>query len=114
MAHFWISSSIKDVLFKGLSVVITTVGVIYIVITGSQDYNLLLLALANLILFACFGLLAMSSAYDFYNENHIPYLKDLIERRKNNDKDRRQDLQDTRGSSETESDRYRPSEQESQ
>lgn len=114
MAHYWISSSIKDILFKGLSVAITTVGIIYIVITGSQDYNLLLLALANLILFACFGLLAMSSAYDFYNENHIPYLKDLIERRKNNDKDRRQDLQDTRGSSETESDRYRPSEQESQ
>lgn len=95
MTHYWVSSTIKDVIFKGLTVIITTVGVIYIVIAGSQDYNLLLLALANLILFACFGLLSMASAYDFYNENHIPYLKEQIQLKKEinngNQSDTRQD-----------------------
>lgn len=87
MAHYWVRSTITDVVFKGLTVILTTVGVIYIVIAGSQDYNLLLLALANLILFACFGLLSMSNAYDFYNENHIPYLKEQIQLRKEKEND---------------------------
>ena len=54
MKSFWISSIIKDVIIKGLSIITTSVGLIYIVIEGSQDYNLLLLALTNLVMFICF------------------------------------------------------------
>lgn len=85
--YFWVSSTLKDVILKGLSVGLATMGIVYIVIEGSQDYNLLLLALANLILFACFGLLSLSSAYDFYNENHIPYIQEQIQLRKEKQND---------------------------
>lgn len=76
--HFWIVSVIKDVIMKGLSIAITSAGLIYIVIEGSSDYNLLLLAVVNLIMFICFGFLSMTSAYDFYNEKHIPFIKDKL------------------------------------
>lgn len=75
---YWASSLAKDILMKGISVMATTAGLIYIVIQGSNDYNLLLLALVNLILFICFGLLALNSAYEFYNNMHIPYIKGKI------------------------------------
>ena len=60
-------------------------GVIYIVIQGCNDYNLLLLALVNLVMFICFGLLALNKAYDFYNDRHIPYIIDQINKEKEND-----------------------------
>lgn len=74
MTHFWWTSVLKDVIVKGISIIVSTVGLIYIVIEGSQDYNLLLLALVNLIMFICFGLLSLVKAYDFYNQSHIPYI----------------------------------------
>ena len=76
--YYWISSLIKDFISKGLSVAFTTAGIIYIVIVGSNDYTLLLLALVNLILFICFGLLALSNAYEFYNNKHVPYMIEMI------------------------------------
>jgi hypothetical protein len=82
LKYYWIKTTISDVVIKGLSVAISTAGIIYIVIEGSQDYKLLLLAFANLILFACFGLIALSNAYDYYNEQYVPYMKEQIEIRK--------------------------------
>lgn len=76
--YYWTSSLIKDFISKGLSVAFTTAGIIYIVIVGSNDYTLLLLALANLILFICFGLLALNNAYEFYNNKHVPYMQEMI------------------------------------
>ena len=76
--YYWISSLIKDFIDKGLSIAFTTAGIIYIVIVGSNDYTLLLLALANLILFICFGLLALNNAYEFYNNKHVPYMQEMI------------------------------------
>ena len=76
--YYWTSSLIKDFISKGLSVAFTTAGIIYIVIVGSNDYTLLLLALVNLILFICFGLLALSNAYEFYNNKHVPYMQEMI------------------------------------
>ena len=76
--YYWISSLIKDFISKGLSIAFTTAGIIYIVIVGSNDYTLLLLALVNLILFICFGLLALSNAYEFYNNKHVPYMQEMI------------------------------------
>ena len=76
--YYWTSSLIKDFISKGLSIAFITAGIIYIVIVGSNDYTLLLLALVNLILFICFGLLALNNAYEFYNNKHVPYMQEMI------------------------------------
>ena len=78
LSFFWITSIIKDILTKGCSVAASTMGLIYIVIIGSNDWSLLLLASVNLILFICFGLLALNKAFDYYNNNYIEYMKDRI------------------------------------
>ena len=74
-------------------------GVIYIVIQGCNDYNLLLLALVNLVMFICFGLLALNKAYDFYNDRHIPYIIDQINKEKENDNNRQPSIEESRGTS---------------
>lgn len=78
MKYFWITTTVKDILSKGLSIVVSTAGIIYIVIAGSDDYVLLLLAAVNLIMFACFGLLSLSKAYDFFNNQHMVYVKEQL------------------------------------
>ena len=57
---YWITSVIKDVAFKGISLIITTAGLIYTVIQGSNDWNLLFLAIVNLIMFISIGLLSLN------------------------------------------------------
>lgn len=79
LKYYWFLSLTKDIAFKCSGVAIVTAGLIYVVIQGSQDYVLLLMALANLILFICFGLLALNSAYGFYNEYQIPYMLERLE-----------------------------------
>lgn len=75
---YWTTSLIKDVIVKAIMVALFTFGIMYIVIQGCHDYMLLLLAVVNLILFICFGLLSLNQAYEFYNFRHIPYLKEQI------------------------------------
>lgn len=79
--YYWTVSVIRDIIFKGISIAFTTAGIIYIVIVGTNDFNLLLLALVNLILFICFGLLALNNAYEFYNNKHVPYMQEMIKQR---------------------------------
>ena len=74
MKYYWITSVFKDILTKVVTVFISTVGIVYIVVVGSNDWNLLMLALVNLLLFICFGLLALNNAYEFFNNRHIPYM----------------------------------------
>lgn len=79
--HYWITSIFSDILSKGVMLALTTVGVITIVIAGSNDYMLLLLAAVNLVMFVCFGLMSLVNAYDAFNNDHIPYLEELAEER---------------------------------
>lgn len=81
ISYYWIKSIIEDVLAKGLGIAVTSAGLIYIVVEGSQDYNLILLAVVNLIMFICFGFISLTKSYDFFNDNYIPYVKDQIELR---------------------------------
>ena len=81
MKYFWITSTIKDILTKVLGVFASTFGIIYIVIIGSNDWNLLLLALVNLLLFISFGLLGLEKSYDFYNTRMVPYMQHQLEMR---------------------------------
>lgn len=102
--YYWLTSTIWDVLIKAVTVMLTTFGLIYIVIEGSHDYMLFLLAIVNLMLFSCFGLLSLSQAYDFYNNRHIPYLKEQLKiiSKKENIQDvenRKQDIQKPRRTS---------------
>lgn len=83
---YWATSVVRDIIFKGLSFAASTIGIIYIVIKGSNDYALLLLALVNLIMFICFGIVALNGAFEFYNNRHIPYLISKIEEVKKENK----------------------------
>ena len=83
MQFYWTTSVIKDIFTKCLSVAITSAGLIYIVIQGSNDWNLLLLAIVNLIMFICFGFLALVNAYEFFNNKFIPYVEERISETKN-------------------------------
>ena len=83
LTFFWITSVIKDIIFKGISIAASTFGLIYIVIVGSHDWSLMLMAFVNLILFICFGLLSLNKAYDYYNNVFVNYMKEKIDERKN-------------------------------
>ena len=83
--YFWATTVIKDIVIKCATLGATTVGLIYIVIVGSNDYNLLLLALVNLLMFICFGFLSLVNAYDFFNQRHVPYMIDQLEKAKINE-----------------------------
>jgi len=78
MTYFWITSVVKDVFVKCSSLAITTVGLIYIVIQGSKDYNLILLAIVNLFMFICFGFLSLVKAYKYFNRVYIEYIKEQL------------------------------------
>ena len=80
ITYFWTTSVIKDIIVKCLTLAGTTIGLIYIVIQGSNDYNLLFLAIVNLLMFVCFGFISLVNAYDFYNNNHVPYMKEQLEK----------------------------------
>ena len=82
MQFYWATSIAKDIVTKCLSVAITSAGLIYIIIQGSNDWNLLLLAMVNLIMFICFGFLALVNAYEFFNNTFIPYMKEKIDETK--------------------------------
>lgn len=79
ISFYWTTSVIKDVLVKCLTLGATTIGVVYIVIQGSNDYNLLLLAVVNLLMFICFGFISLVNAYDFYNNKHVPYMNEQLQ-----------------------------------
>ena len=80
MKYFWVTSVMKDAIIKCATLGATTVGLIYIVIQGSNDYNMLLLAIVNLLMFICFGFLSLVSAYDFFNQKHVPYMIEQIKK----------------------------------
>lgn len=74
ITYFWTTTVIKDIIVKCATLGATTIGIIYIVIQGSNDYNLLLLALVNLLMFVCFGFISLNNAYEFFNNKHVPYM----------------------------------------
>lgn len=94
ISYFWATSLIKDIIFKGITLFASTAGLIYIVIKGSQDYSLLLMAFVNLLLFISFGLLSLSKAYNYYNNIYVNFMKQQIEKRRlnNNDNNKRENV----------------------
>lgn len=78
MTYYWIKSVVLDVLIKCLTLAIASIGMIYIMIEGSGDYNLLFLAGVNLLMFAGFGLIGLVKTYDFFNDEYVPYMEIVI------------------------------------
>lgn len=78
LKYYWITSVIKDVCLKAISIGLTTLGIVYIVVQGSNDYSLLLLALVNIIMFISFGLISLTNSYDFVNNQYIPYINERV------------------------------------
>ena len=76
--HFMVWSTIKDIFSKGISIAGTTYLVLYIFMEGNGDFSLFLLAVSNICMFAGFGFLAISKAYDKYMDEHIPVMKAII------------------------------------
>lgn len=70
---------IKDFLLKGLATAFSIFGIIYISIEGSKNPIQILITLASLVLFTCFGLISMNSSYYRYYNIQIPYMKLKIE-----------------------------------
>ena len=95
LEYFWVTSIIKDIITKGCTVTISTTGLIYIVIVGSNDWNLMLLALVNLILFICFGLIALNKGYDYYNNTYVNYMKEKIDEANKKTMDETKELLET-------------------
>lgn len=78
ITYFMIWSTIKDIFSKGMSIALTTSFLMYIFMEGNGNFALFGLAVANIFMFAGFGMMALSKAYDKYLEEHIPVIKAII------------------------------------
>ena len=80
--HFMVWQTIKDIFSKGISIAGSTYMVMYIFANGNGNFGLFALAISNILMFAGFGIVALSKAYDKYLEEHIPVMEQIIERLK--------------------------------
>lgn len=76
---------VKDVFVKGASAAFCVFGVIYISIQGTHNPIQILITLATLILFACFGLISMNNSYCRYYDIQVPYMEKIIQEREASD-----------------------------
>ena len=74
ITYYLIRATIIDILIKGVITALSMWFMLSIFIGGDDNYGLVGLALANLLLFTGFGLIALSGAYDRYIDNHIPVI----------------------------------------
>ena len=75
---FWVTSIIKDIIVKCATLAATTIGLIYIIIAGSRDFNLIWLAVVNLLMFISFGFLGLVKSYKYFNNTYINYIKEQL------------------------------------
>lgn len=76
--------TVQDVIIKGVTTCFSIFGILYITIVGSKSPVQILITLASLVLFACFGLIGMNSAYCRFYNIQIPYMQMKIEERNGN------------------------------
>lgn len=68
-------SAIKDIIFKGCTTSFSIFGMIYLSIEGSKNPIQILITIVTLILFTCFGLMNMNSAYCRFYNIQLPYME---------------------------------------
>ena len=76
--YYYIKDFIIDIFTKAGIIALTTSLMLYIFMDGSGDYGLIGLAISNILMFACFGIIALSKFYSLYIEQHIPVIKERI------------------------------------
>lgn len=75
MTTWNIISTIKDFIIKGFTTAFSICGIVYISIEGSKNPIQILITLVTLVLFACFGLISMNSAYYRFYNVQVPYME---------------------------------------
>lgn len=73
--------TVQDVLIKGGTAAFSIFGIVYISVTGSKNPIQILITLATLLLFACFGLMGMNAAYMRFYNIQVPYMRKKLEER---------------------------------
>ena len=77
ISYYLLWWTIKDLFVKGVSIAISTYFVLFTFMEASNNWILLALAFSNIFMFAGFGLMSLSKAYDKYKDEHIPVIKEL-------------------------------------
>lgn len=78
ITYYYVKDFIIDIFTKAGIIALTTSLMLYIFMDGSGDYGLIGLAVSNILMFACFGIIALSKFYSLYIEQHIPVIKERI------------------------------------
>lgn len=78
MFSWQIIKTIQDIILKGGIVSFSIFGIIYISIEGSKNPIQILITIATLILFLCFGFMNMNSSYCRFYNVQIPIMKKEI------------------------------------
>lgn len=96
---FELTNILKDVFVKGLSIATTLYLSFTLIVEGIGDMQYLLLGVSNVVLYFGLGLVGMVKAYNFYNDNQIPLIKQKIERLKTKEKEKVKNelLRETKG-----------------
>lgn len=82
MVYYWVKTGILDFLTKAGTVALSSIGLIYIIIEGSKDYMLIMLAVVNLLMFVSFGFLGLVKTYKYFNRIYIQFIKEKLEESK--------------------------------
>lgn len=78
LGYYWLTSVIKDIFIKCASLAVTSIGLIYIIIQGSKDFNLIYLSIVNLLMFVSFGFLGLVKSYNYFNRTYIEFIKEQL------------------------------------
>lgn len=81
MGRWMTLKTIEDFLIKGITTSFSIFGLIYISVAGSKNPIQILITVATLILFACFGLMGMNSSYCRFYNVQIPFMEMKIDER---------------------------------
>lgn len=81
MGTWMILKVVQDFAVKGSATAFSIFGIVYISITGSKNPIQILITMVTLVLFACFGLIGMNSAYTRFYNIQVPYMENHIKER---------------------------------
>lgn len=78
MSAWFALKTIQDFIIKGCTTAFCLFGVTYITIQGSKNPIQILITCCTLVLFACFGLIGMNSAYCRFYNIQVPIMEQKI------------------------------------
>lgn len=78
MSLWFTLKAVQDIVIKGCTTAFCLFGTTYITIVGSKNPIQIVITLCTLLLFACFGLIAMNSAYCRFYNVQIPIMEQKI------------------------------------